>query len=666
MDQEIDESSQYEQKKLDKELIKHCNKLLQIAKNAHPSKRFEKYRKYRNGDFEKTGESRDIASTFNLIKPITETKIAFVLDSQILTNVVPQINSFAQLSTIETINDIASIQNDLLKHVQRVNKQEEVIERVARHADWYGSGIAKITWDQDASKGMGDVLIEIISPENFFPDPSATEIKDCNYIFIKCSYSIMTLKQKYQHLIKDIDELVKNGSQGQNDSGLLSEKSKPDSKKGVLNVKGDNGNIQSMYAVDTSGIEKLDKNILVWECYLKDDSTFIKSEDDSNEELRIKDQLEFKYPYGRVVIFAGDDLILEDKPVDYPFGYPFSKLTWIPDDSFWGQGDVGDLIDIQDRLNLAYYRLRTLIAKYISVIVTDALSGINVDTQLINDFVVVLEQGSYPAKMPQVLTNNTLGEIENMIRYITMLKDDAKQIARVNDSMMSGERPTGVNSGKMLDSLNESPMTSIREIQKNLKYFLIDLSNKCLVLIGLYYNIPRITRIEQSDQWIELPATEEGKESNINIYGNTTDPQGNKVFGLVKKIKGDLSICEFETRIEAGAELPRSKQALAQLTMQLAQQGILGDMNSIDTKELILASLDYPGYRAIIQKQRDALEKQQQEPPITPGSLVEKITLSGKDLTPNALQYLETQLGVPAPQPPMPMQPMLPQAPIIQ
>jgi hypothetical protein len=81
--------------------------------------------------------------------------------------------------------------------------------------------------------------------------------------------------------------------------------------------------------------------------------------------------------------------------------------------------------------------------------------------------------------------------------------------------MLSGERPTGVNSGQMVRDLVESPMSSIREMQRNFKNFLTDISNKAVVLVQLYYNQPRIIRMASGTRFASMEPNEMG-EMEIN------------------------------------------------------------------------------------------------------------------------------------------------------
>jgi len=86
---------------------------------------------------------------------------------------------------------------------------------------------------------------------------------------------------------------------------------------------------------------------------------------------------------------------------------------------------------------------------------------------------------------------------------------------------------------------------------------------------------------------------------------------------IPQMLLNDLTLTQYEVQVQTGSALPQSASAIAATTIQLAEKGVLGDVNSIDTKEIILKSLDYPHYRAIIDKLK-AEEERATSVPIEP------------------------------------------------
>ncbi len=115
-------------------------------------------------------------------------------------------------------------------------------------------------------------------------------------------------------------------------------------------------------------------------------------------------------------------------------------------------------------------------------------------------------------------------------------------------------------------------------------------------------------RINQGKEFALVPTTptqeevEQGAPKEpIQIF----DRMGN----LIKEIKADLSIGEYEVDVESVSEIPRTRAQIAQLTQQLAQAGVFGDPNSLEVKDKVLTDLDYPGRRGIIEELREQQEK---------------------------------------------------------
>ena len=293
-----------------------------------------------------------------------------------------------------------------------------------------------------------------------------------------------------------------------------------------------------------------------------------------------------------------------------------------------GFGDVEDLISTQDKIIDAYYKLQQLLMKYKSFLIVQEES-IPRNT-LEKNFDIVYSVPGSSGTPPVLVTNKLTNDIQIVRQHIQDLKDDAYKIARINEIMLSGERPVGVNSGQMVRDLIESPMSSIREIQRNFKNFLSGISNKAVTLIQLNYNQPRIIRMSSGTQIASIQPDEMG-QTQISIFDR--DMQTDQMMAI-ETIKSDLTLGEYEVEITAGSSLPQSQSAIAATTMQLAQQGIFGDINNPDVKELILRTLDYPNYRAIINKLKEEQEQQAQVPIPEPdfNNYIQKVNMSLKDI----------------------------------
>lgn len=568
-----------------------------------------------------TGKSASKVENYcNIVKPIVDAKVTFVLDNHITTSVIPKNIHFATLDAINQMQDLADVWEDCKVKVFRRNGLDTFKEMICRRGIMHNIGIAKIYWDETLENGLGDVRLESVDPKYIWTDAHAKKISQATFVIQRVPMSTMDLKKKYPEFIEEIESLASGGIDNHSMHG------EQDYDKNRIISGKINDNVQQTF-VDRNligGIGNADKVIDVYECYLKDDTIFIPDMNDSDSEQKIQEVIKsnFKYPNGRCIIFAGNELILEDKEMANPFE-DFNET--ISDAVFGLGGTIENLIYIQDRISRAYVRLQYLVGAYMSSVVLDGACGLN-PMDIINQTAIMLAPQSLPqGYMPQVLTNNTLSEIQNLLAYIETLKANAKEVARINDMMMSGERQQGVNSGEMVTSLNESAMTSIRQIQRNFSDFMVRVTNKVIKLAKDNYTNHRIITLSSGDFAI-FPVQDPNSPQKLPI-------QIQSLNGAVKNIEMNIDNGEFECEVISGTDMPKSRNSLSNLTMTFFQMGLFSGKYPSEEVELILRAFDYPNWRAIVSKinDKEAQNAQNANAPLPPPP-IEKINVGFKDL----------------------------------
>ena len=582
--------------KAQKNLIKFLCGLKEKATAAFPNNRYDKYRNYYNGDFE-TLRNKNRKNQNNIIKRIVDTKTTLVLDNDIVTNVVPAVLSLRDMESIKSARDISDILNDAKNNVLKTNNYKTINQEVLENAKIENIGIAMLYWDQSLDRNLGNVRIKSIAPKNFMPESTAKELDDCNYIFIRSMESAYTLKKKYPQFSQQIDRLVGKKTPDNLSMGQI---------KGMTTVT-NTQNTQQMYVYDTKGLESLSDQVETFIAFLKDDSVYMTDETQEDPETKeVTKTSKLKYPNGRFVMFA-KDIVFEDKAIDYRFGYPISTIkTDCWETLLSDGGEVKDLIQIQDRLNLTYNQRAKMVGDFVSYIVVDPDCGLD-RNDFVNQTVIVVDPGSLArGSDPKVLTNNTLAELAVLNEYIKDLKIDALEVARINETILSGQRQQGVNSGDMVEALNESPMIGIRQDQRNFENYFVDLNRKIIEMIQKHYNVERIIKTSSGYAQIPLRASDQEGEAEIQLFDENIKS--------VKRIKGDLTLMNFNIDIIAGSEIPRSRTQFANLTMQLWREGILSPVGNVEEKERLLDALDYPDRRAIIKEIREQQAKMSEKP----------------------------------------------------
>lgn len=634
---DLKEADEQEAKKAQEDLIEYLNELRASAEKAHPSKQLRRFSQYYSGRFS-DGDSR-IDNNYNVVKPIVETKATLILDSMIGTSVTPNtMSSLIDDASMEDFNLIASILTDCQERVFTINKFKKLQGKLVRDSLKYGVGIVHIAWDPDMSDGIGDIALDSINPEDFYPDPAGKTIDTCNYIFVRRQYSSFTLKKKYPDMIKEIDELT-NDTAG-------TEADKPQgAPKGIVNglLNGTGQQIYS-YGSNSNGLKNSKNNINVWECYLVDDSPFLPSEDDDPKLKETKSQ-QFKYPYGRCIVYAGKT-IFDDKPISYPFGFPFSYFNDVDLGDIWGMGEIEDQTQIQDRINRAWTRIASLVREYLSAVMFERIDGFEGE-QFPGAFAIPMPTGTFGrGQEPRVLTNNTLSELKTMISYVETLEVAALNMARLNKTMLTGERQQGVTSGQMVSDLNESPMASIRGLQRNYAECLVDMGQKIVTLIQLYYKTPRLLRISEGKKMAQINPN--GGSPTIQIWDENLK-------NIINEIQGDLSLGQYEVQVISGSDMPKTKAAAFGILMNLADKGYLGDTSDTFVRSKIIESSGLPHGNLFISHMVEK-EDQQKKQPANVGSLLEKLNASLSDIPEFQKEYLLQQLGFP----PTPIQQAVP------
>ena len=578
-------------------ILKHLEELKNIAvdENKKRHNNYKKYREYYEGNY-KDGNQ------LNIIKGIIDTKTTLVLDFEAVSSVVAKTKSFANINQISLMNSIADILNDCNTHVLKENDIDGIKRAVVHNKNVCGIGIAETTWKQADENELGDVQIISIDPLNYFPDTTAKKVEDCNYIFKKEIVSSITLKKDYPQFAEKIEKAKGTDETDKTDNINLEKDKTPN--QGAVNTVGNDYNTTQIYAdgkAPTDGTISNAKNIVVWNAYLKDDSTFIDTKDVE------KQQLMFQYPNGRFIrwIEGADDYILEDKPIDLPTGYPFDVIE--------GDSDVKYLIETQNRIDKAWRKIRLLVGGYISFLAHTPDADIT-DQEIIDQLTIEVDQ----LGQMEIITNNTLDRLNEMLSYIKMLKEQAYEIARVNPTLISGSKQDGVDSGRMVQMLNESPMTAISELQKLVKRFIITQGEKNITLIQMYYNVPRIIRLAGGDFAVLQPQINQYDENGNPILDENGQPlvevnplikiyqeNAQKEFKAIQTLEADLSVGEYEVDVIAGAQMPRSRAEKANIYMQLAQMGKIPDTKT--GTELLLSALDIPDKTGIL----EAIEEQQ-------------------------------------------------------
>lgn len=546
----------------------------------------------------------------NVVNEVCETRLSSLLDTQYSVAVVPKINTHSSIETIKLQKNIADIYNSEMQAILERNKFDDKKEIIGRWGEIAGFGVTQVTFEANDEHPEGDVKIITLDPRKIKWDKNIKSQESLTFFGYEKEMSPMKLKKLYgrnqdgtwnEEITRKIDRVTE--SQGFTDKG---------ERKGIVSVNTDQG--AELAFAHAGGNISAGKTVKVVVLFLLDDSVYAPEKSDDLTEKQIKMQGQQMYPYGRMIVFSPDkqtELIFEDRAA--PKGFKglgnIDFYNPIDFDDIVGKSIIEFLIPTQDRINGAQMKSRQLINDHLSVLIIDKTKFPDVQD---NDFIrkaVIFSDGKVLGE-PYVLSNGNIEEAMKMMEYVKELKSYALNFARINETMLSGQRQPGTTSAEQVESLNEAPMASIRMIQKNFKDYLIRVGEKVVSLIQEYYTVPRLVEI----------STGEYKGQ----YAKFSQNNNQKVIELVDEASGavqELKIkpeWEFCVKVTAGTDIPRSRKENAVIIQQLFTAGVLGDPQATETKEKLLKAIDLPNWREFISELKKKDEQAAKAPPELP------------------------------------------------
>lgn len=106
--------------------------------------------------------------------------VAWMTDQEIDIDLIPSADPNSQLFSY--VSKIADDLNDVLYTTWEVEDYDSQIKLALWDAAMYGTGIYKCIWDNQLSDGYGNATLRRVDPWAFYIDPTATSLKDAEYM----------------------------------------------------------------------------------------------------------------------------------------------------------------------------------------------------------------------------------------------------------------------------------------------------------------------------------------------------------------------------------------------------------------------------------------------------------------------------------------------------
>ena len=588
------------------------------------SERYKKFYDYYDGKLDKKLYNEDKTSN-NIIEEIVETKVTATLDAPFTIQVVSSISPLKELTEIKNHQTVADIFNEELHHILKNNDFEELKEQVVRFGEIMGFSAVQTYMCEE--EGKEQIKLDYISPENIRWDKSATKFKDLSFIAYKQCLVPNVAKEKY---CKNDD-----GSYNEDLCKLIDKITTSQAQEGVKSPKG-NGKVVGYQTKEGGGLAyntgatdgiQAGKVVEFVVMYLIDTSVYSPNENDNIKTKITKEESVYRYPYGRIITFAlseKESLILEDKPAPKAFlsMANIDIFNTMKINKIEGKSEVEDLIPIQNRINGTLEKQSFLVSQNVNTIVSpDGIMDIG-DDEVVEHTITTIDKLNPDGSNPLfVLKNGMIDEAVKLESILQRYERQAYKKAKLNETMINGARQIGTTSAEQVESLNESPMASIRMIQKNLKNFIVDIGCKIVKLIQEYYTEDRYIEISTGLTVEQLLTTENGEQITKQVQAkyamlgmnNETGQQTVSLYDEAMNLAQEIvlnSDWEYKIEVVAGTDIPRSRKELAYAMDKMFSAGILNTNQDIDLLELYLKTQDIPNYKAFIQLLRQKQQAQ--------------------------------------------------------
>lgn len=522
---------------------------------------------------------------FNVIRSSVQSILPILTDAKPGFNVIPQEpNDYEFADTLSKLTESWWDKNSI----------DHTLIELIMDSMIYDAGIAKITWDQTALDGIGEVKMDIVDPRDIFIPAEARDFdKDCPWVIQLTKKSVGQLKMQFPNFAEQIkpdtqQKTTEEQSGIKTDITLVS----PIDKKASNNTNPSPSSSQDDRKLCT-----------VAELWIEDDS--IEQYEEANEVKFRK-----RFPRGKVVTaLPFQKLILQSVENPYKHGKkPFVRFvdTILPR-KFWGEGEVKDLMGMQRIIN----KVLSVILDYMNFMgnpVWKVGKGSGVDpSKLTNQIGLILEindgkLGEVQREIPPALPAYIVNFYESMIRAV-------ETISGANE-ITQGRKPTGITSGNAIESIQEASQTRIRLKERNMQVSLSQVGRLVIALMMQYYNQPRVARITGKEAWPEffeffvedVPETNKVKYTKRGYKFSEVDNQY-----LPGKVTEGESNGEFDVKILSGTALPFAKTQRSNIAFRLY------DSKVIDPEEL-LKTLEWPDAQQVIQRLQKQATAQQMQP----------------------------------------------------
>lgn len=407
---------------------------------------------------------------------------------------------------LPTKPDDEELADDLTKVVKILltkNRIEKALQLEERSRLKFGTGIWKIYFDPAKYNGLGDVAFDVVDVVNFFVDPDEVDdLQNASYCLTAVKRSLQYLKTHYPDKANQIT---------------------PDQRYTEFQT----------YEAEEENFNPRDMNATLIEYWTKDPVQ------------------------GLIRIVVAGETLLRYQPRFYMHGkYPFVVgINYPVQKSFWGMGEIEQIITMQDVLNkLLQIVIENVALANGQLVIDKTASGIK-------DIRALANQLWKPGLTIPVNDINSVKKLDGVvapswvINLIEMIKRDIELVTGISP-VYTGVAPGSVTAASGILALQEQATARVRLKLQEQARMLEEIVQFIVAYIVEFYNEDRAFRYLDKNR----------EPAWITINGNDLaefDQDGNKY------------IPEFDVTVEVGYDTPMSRAYIEQQATQLYQMGVI-------------------------------------------------------------------------------------------
>lgn len=484
-----------------------------------------------------------VSPVLNFLKRAIERKTSLMTDARPYIDILP---------FYDPLQDAADALTDIVASKWFEQSLDMTITDIIFYSELFGAAGTNTLFNKALRHGEGDISVQCIDPRNLNFDPMVTSsqyVDQAEYIRMEQIRPTSLLKMIYDNQeIKDDAEVV----------SFTRRKSRGPLGRTVRRI---TGRLKKSTAV---------KRSLEREYWLQD---------------RTMSSGKLKYPGGRHVIVAGEEVVIDGANPYWDKKFPIDMLDWHANpDSAWGDGDILDLKELQQLLN-----------KLVAIIVENGLLMTNSiwigdanalepdewdDLDNVPGLKVKKKPGSDLRREPGAALPPG---IFNLIAYL----EGAIEKLLGNTEVVQGKTPGQVKSGTAIEALQTAALAIIRLKSRSVESLLNRIGQKLIARIFQY----------------------ETEERTMFSYSSDVDY---KKFEFLRKTlrnkkyfkKPEDAWKNFLFKIRPGSSLQLNNWQKSMVAMQMYQ----AQPKPLIDRLGVLEAMDWPGRTDIIAR----LEEQEQ------------------------------------------------------